>query len=234
MAKLKPIAIIGAMEPEVALLRETMTNGNATRMAGFSMYHGDLEHVPVILMQCGIGKVNAAVGTTLLLDHFNARAVINTGSAGALDDALNIGDVIVADAVLHHDVDVTAFGYEPGQMAQMPARYACDPSLAKAASQAAAGFQEASIHHGLVVSGDQFIHSQEARKKIKQTFPEAAAVEMEAAAIAQVCYRFGVPFVMIRAISDNANGEAESAFDQFLTKAATHSAQTVCKLLADL
>ena len=230
----KPIAIIGAMEQEVEQLRTAMTDCKETKLAGTVIYQGMLVGKQVVLMQCGIGKVNAAIGTTVLLDRFGASAVINTGSAGALADQLNVGDVVIAEALLHHDVDVTAFGYEAGQMAQMPARYTSDAGLVAAAMEAAVSFPNAAINRGLVVSGDQFVHSQVARSNITNIFPDAMAVEMEAAAIAQVCYRFEVPFVVIRAISDNANGEAETSFDQFLATAANHSAQMVQSLLKNI
>lgn len=233
-ASKKIFAIIGAMAQEVALLRDLMSEREEIHIAGTTIYRGVLEKQDVVLMQCGIGKVNAAIGTTLLLDRFEAGAVINTGSAGALAEQLGIGDVVIAETLLHHDVNVTAFGYEAGQMAQMPARYACDANLIDAATKAAASFPAAKVERGLIVSGDQFVHSQTARSHIKSQFVDAMAVEMEAAAIAQVCYRFDVPFVVIRAISDNANGEAEASFDRFLATAADHSAQMVKNLVRNI
>lgn len=227
-------AIIGAMAQEVALLQKAMTNCEETKLAGTTIYQGSLEGKPVVLMQCGIGKVNAAIGTAILLNHFHATSVINTGSAGALSDELQVGDVVIADKLLHHDVDVTAFGYTIGQMAQMPEYYMADTQLVNSALNAAHTFPHANVHSGLITSGDQFIHSESVRKHIKQLFPSALAVEMEAAAIAQVCYRFDVPFVIIRAISDNANGDADVSFDQFLEMAAKHSAAMVRSLLTDI
>lgn len=226
-----PIAIIAAMAQEAALLRGALVQKKVTTIAGMDIVQGFLEDKPVVLMQCGIGKVNAALGTTLLLDHFQAQSVINTGSAGALDSRLNVGDVVIADALLHHDVDVTAFGYVPGQMAQMPATYAGDQHLLDAVRQVATSTMSCGVHSGMIVSGDQFIHGGAALAKIKQHFPQALAVEMEAAAIAQVCYRFAVPFTVIRAISDNANGDACVDFDAFLEQASTHSANMVRQLL---
>lgn len=230
--KSNPIAVIGAMAQEVVLLRDAMSEREEIHIAGTVIYRGVLEAQQVVLMQCGIGKVNAALGTTLLLNHLNAKAVINTGSAGALADHLKIGDVVIAEALSHHDVNVTAFGYAPGQMAQMPTCYLCDERLRTTAKSVASHFSEGAIAQGLIVSGDQFIHNQDDRLHIKQLFDDALAVEMEAAAIAQVCYRFDVPFVVIRAISDNANGEADVSFEQFLSTAAGHSAQMVRHLLA--
>ncbi|MBV7433545.1 5'-methylthioadenosine/adenosylhomocysteine nucleosidase [Cardiobacteriaceae bacterium TAE3-ERU3] len=232
--KKQTFAVIAAMEQEIKLLQSTLKCTKIHNIAGINIHVGGVGSREVLLMQCGIGKVNAAIGTTLLLDRFGVSAIINTGSAGALADQLNVGDVVIAETLLHHDVDVTAFGYEAGQMAQMPARYTSDTGLVAAAMEAAVSFPSAAINRGLVVSGDQFVHSQTERSNITNIFPDAMAVEMEAAAIAQVCYRFEVPFVVIRAISDKANGEAETSFDQFLATAANHSAQMVQSLLKNI
>lgn len=230
----KPIAIIGAMSQEVEALKTRLKNLETIELAGMTIYNGFLDGVYVVVMQCGIGKVNAAIGTTLLMEKFSPHVVINTGSAGGIGAGLSVGDIVVGATVAHHDVDVTAFGYAIGQMAQMPASYDCDKTLGKMAHHAAHAFPDAMIHHGQIVSGDQFIADSARFAAIKQHFPTALAVEMEAAAIAQVCYRFDVPFVVVRAISDLADEDAGVSFDAFIEQAGKHSAEMVIEMIKEL
>ena len=129
------VGIIGAMEPEVKILREAMANPSIMTKAGFTFYTGELAGNTVTLVQSGIGKVASAVATTLLIDNFSPDCVINTGSAGGFEPSLNVGDVVISSEVRHHDVDVTAFGYEIGQVPQMPAGFAAHPKLVEAAEQ---------------------------------------------------------------------------------------------------
>lgn len=229
-----PIAIIGAMPQEVAILTDKLTDANTIEIAEVKIHSGEINDTPVVVLQSGIGKVNASIAATLVIELFNPRAVINTGSAGGIGEGLAVGDIVVGTSVAHHDVDVTAFGYQMGQMAGMPASYECDASLVKVLEQASGAFPQASVHHGQIVSGDQFIASGERFASIKQHFPQAYAVEMEAAAIAQTCYRFAVPFVVVRAISDLANEEASVSFDEFIEQAGKHSADMVVSALSSL
>lgn len=229
----KKVAIIGAMEEEITLLRSKLSDAVTHHVAGLTLYEGYIYQRPILLMQCGIGKVNAAIGTTVLIDRFGASSVINTGSAGALQTELGIGDVVVANQVVHHDVDITAFGYQLGQVAQLPVAYQSDMQLnayTQRAIQQLSGV-EAHVMHGTIVSGDQFIHGGQQLDVLKQHFPDAIAVDMEAAAIAQTCYRFDVPFSIIRSISDAANSDADISFDVFLSKAAQHSSEIILSLL---
>lgn len=229
-----PIGIIGAMPQEVRTLTERLNNPQTTTVAGIHLTEGELNDTPVIIMQCGIGKVNATLGTTLMISRYQPRAIINTGSAGGIGAGLAVGDVVIGDTVTHHDVDVTAFGYAAGQVAQMPENYPCDARLIKIAKQAAQAFPDAIIHHGQIVSGDQFIADSTHFSIIKNTFSTALAVEMEAAAIAQTCYRFAVPFVVVRAISDLADESASVSFDEFIEQAGAHSANMVIALIKSL
>ena len=151
-----------------------------------------------------------------------------------MGSGLKVGDVVIGTQTAHHDVDVTAFGYAIGHVPRMPARFESDPALCAAAEKAAAAFEHAAVHRGLIVSGDQFVHSSESVAEVRRHFPDAQAVEMEAAAIAQSCHRFGVPFVVIRAISDLADEEADTSFETFLKTASVHSAQMVLQLIEAL
>lgn len=227
------IGIIGAMEEEVTILKRKLNDMNEINIAHVKFYVGKLNHKEVVLTQSGIGKVNASISTTLLIEKFNPEVVINTGSAGALDQTLSIGDILVSNHVLYHDANATAFSYEYGQIPQMPKTYTTDPTLLKKTMHVLEQ-QQLNGKVGMIVSGDSFIGSSEQRQKIKQQFPEAMAVEMEATAIAQTCYQFKVPFIVIRAVSDLANGKADISFEEFLDKAALSSSETVSLLVESL
>lgn len=175
----------------------------------------------------------AAIGTTLLLEHCQPDIVINTGSAGGLDPNLNVGDIVVSTEVRYHDADVTAFGYEPGQMAQCPPAFMADPKLIALAEKCIQQLDMNAVR-GLVCSGDAFINGAEPLARIKKTFPQVAAVEMEATAIGQVCHQFAVPFVVVRAISDVADKESHTSFDEFLPVAARQSSLMIAAILAEL
>lgn len=229
-----PVAIIGAMEQEIALLQSRIAQPQHEKVAHVAITRGTLAGKPVLLAQSGIGKVNAAITTTVLLEKYQAACVINTGSAGGLQGGMKQGDVIVGIQTAHHDADATAFGYAIGQLPQMPARYEADAALVEHAARAAIAFDGAAIHRGLIVSGDQFINHPDKIARIRTHFPDALAVEMEAAAIAQTCYQFARPCVIIRALSDLADGEAEYSFETFLQMAATHSAEMVENLVKAL
>lgn len=227
------IALIGAMPPEISLLQESLQNLRSEHMADFDIYCGEYAGKNVVLALSGIGKVNAALSTALVLQH-RPDFVINTGSAGGLGSGLKVGDVVIGTQTAHHDVDVTAFGYAIGHVPRMPARFESDPALCAAAEKAAAAFEHAAVHRGLIVSGDQFVHSSESVAEVRRHFPDAQAVEMEAAAIAQSCHRFGVPFVVVRAISDLADEQADTSFETFLKTASVHSAKMVLQLIEAL
>lgn len=225
--------IIGAMEEEVTLLRDKIDNRQTLNIAGCEIYTGTLNGVDVALLKSGIGKVSAAMGATLLLEHCKPDVVINTGSAGGLAPSLKVGDIVVSDEVRYHDADVTAFGYEYGQMAGCPAAFKADDKLIAAAQET---IEQLNLHavRGLVVSGDAFINGSVNLAKIRHNFPQAIAVEMEATAIGHVCHNFGVPFVVVRAISDVADQQSHLSFEEFLAVAAKQSSLMVETLLTSL
>lgn len=228
------IAVIGAMQPELDLLQNRLDNAVTTQIGSITFHEGVLAGKDVVLVLSGIGKVNAAVATALVIQQYRPDYVINTGSAGGLGQGLRVGDVVIGAEVAHHDVDVTAFGYVHGQVPQLPVRYASDAGLMKAAKHAAVAFAGATIREGLVLSGDQFIHDSHTIDHIRRHFADVEAVEMEAAAIAQACHQLHTPFVVVRAISDAADEEANQSFDAFLQTASRHSAQMVEALVAAL
>lgn len=230
----QPIGIIGAMEEEVALLRSQMQNVHTELHAGFEYTLGELHEQPVALLKSGIGKVNAAIGATLLCQLYQPKAVINTGSAGGFDPELAVGDIVISSAVCHHDVDVTPFGYEWGQVPGQPACFLPDASLVETAKAALETLPQLKAKTGLIATGDRFMHDPQDVETVRQRFPEMIAAEMEAAAIAQVCHAFQTPFVVIRALSDIAGKENALTFEQFLETAATHSATLIMEMVKKL
>ena len=228
------IGIIGAMEPEVAHLVSALDNACSQTIAGIELISGTLNGKDVIVTRSGIGKVAASIATTLLIENYAPDYVINTGSAGGFVDSLNIGDIVISSEVRHHDVDVTAFGYEIGQMAQQPAAFIPDAKLVAAANSAVESLGEVKAIEGLICTGDSFICDPIRTKVMLTNFPTMAACEMEGAAIAQVCHQFKVPFVVIRSLSDNANNDSPVDFDTYIVKAGHHSALMVMALIAKL
>ncbi|UTW13493.1 5'-methylthioadenosine/S-adenosylhomocysteine nucleosidase [Marinobacterium rhizophilum] len=228
------IGIIGAMDQEVELLKSALQPIEEHQYAGFSFFSGQMHGQSVVLLKSGIGKVNAAVSTALLLQVFKPDCIINTGSAGGFDEQLDVGDIVISTEVRHHDVDVTVFGYEPGQVPGLPAAFEPDLLLAQLAEQCIGQMQGMKTVRGLIATGDSFMNCAERVTKTRALFPTMKAVEMEAAAIAQTCHCFDVPFIVIRALSDIAGKESNLSFDQFLETAATHSAQMVMAIVKSL
>lgn len=224
------IGIIGAMAQEVEILLSYMAEPKLTEIAGCKIYEGKINNTDVALLQSSIGKTAAAMGTALLLQLAKPEMVINTGSAGGLDANLNVGDIVISTEVRHHDVDVTAFGYEKGQLPANPAAFMANEQLAQIAIKETekAGFNAVS---GLICSGDLFVNGSDMIARIRNDFPSVKAVEMEAASIAQVCHAFQVPFVVVRAISDVADKESHLSFDEFLPLAAEKSSEIVLAML---
>lgn len=232
---MKRIGIIGAMSQEVEHLASLLDDRRTRTHVGSTFHSGLLHGVEVVILQSGIGKVNAAVGTTLLLDMYRPEAVINTGSAGGFGEGLEIGDIVVSSEVRHHDVDAVVFGYEHGQVPDMPAAYRPDPRLVTIARECVESLGEVRVVEGLIATGDVFMACPERVAQTRTRFPTMLAAEMEAAAIAQTCHLYGCPFVVIRALSDIAGGsDNHLSFAQFLDQAADHSARMVEAMVARL
>lgn len=228
------IGIIGAMDEEVSILKAKLENIETTIIAGCEFYQGNLNGKEVILTKSGIGKVAASVATTLLLERFQPDTIINTGSAGGYSTDLNVGDIVISTEVRFHDVDLTAFGYEIGQMAQLPAAFEADKTLIDVAQQAAQTIQDINIIQGLICTGDIFMADPQKAQIARNNFPTMVACEMEAAAIAQVCHQFSVPFVIIRSLSDIAGKKSELSFEQYLPIAAKNASILVEAILKRL
>jgi len=239
------IGIIGAMENEISLLCETMgkqeTSFSSEKIGSFEFLVGKIEGKDVVVLRCGIGKVNAAVGCALLIQKFNPSYVINTGSAGGTNPKLKVGDAIISTGLVYHDVDVTAFNYAPGQLPGQPQIFTVDEALVKLAETAVDELKCESIlpksfdHcRGLIGSGDVFMHEAERIDAVCRLFTGLAAVEMEGAAIAHCCRLFSVPVLVIRSLSDIAGSESPMSFDEFLPIASKHSAEIVMRVVRNL
>lgn len=228
------VAVIGAMEEEVELLREVIEFAQTSTIANCEFIEGKIGAHEVVLVKSGIGKVNAAMATTLLLQIFKPDVVLNTGSAGGFLESLEVGTVVISDEVRHHDVDVTVFNYEHGQVPGQPAAYKSDASLMQLALTAVEEIGEHAHATGLIASGDAFMSDPERVAKVRALFPTMIAAEMEAAAVAQICHQFDIPFVVIRALSDIAGKESSISFDEFLPLAARHSTDIVLRVLSKL
>ncbi|MBE5873538.1 MAG: 5'-methylthioadenosine/adenosylhomocysteine nucleosidase [Lachnospiraceae bacterium] len=222
------IGIIGAMELEVEQLKSKMTVSNIVTKAGMEFYEGNLNGASVVVVRSGIGKVNAALCVQILVDLFEVTHIINTGVAGSLNAALDIGDILISKDAIHHDMDTTIFGYQLGEVPQMGTReFKADERLMSLAKNSCEKVNEG-IHAivGRVVSGDQFISSKEVKERLIANF-QGDCAEMEGASIAHGAYLNKVPFVIIRAISDKADDSAEMDYPSFERAAAAHSAKLV-------
>ena len=226
------IGIIGAMEEEVNRLKDNMTVEKVLNKANMEFYCGVLQEKKVVIVRSGIGKVNAAICTQILCDDFNVTAVINTGVAGSLKNEINIGDIVLSNDALQHDVDVTCFGYEYGIIPRMKqSEFQADTDLVKLAEQVCNTVNpDIATYIGRVISGDQFISEAEKKDWLVEKF-NGYCTEMEGAAIAQTAYLNQIPFLIIRAVSDKADNSAQMDYNEFEMKAIEHTVKLVTGLL---
>jgi adenosylhomocysteine nucleosidase len=226
------IGIIGAMASEIQLLLEDLQDRVDEHYGTFTLHVGRLENRPVTLAQCGVGKVNAAALTQLMLLQ-DIDQVIFTGVAGALDDALGVGDIVISQDAMQSDPDVTALGYKLGEVPGEPLSWTADPRLVQLAQQAARTLEGVAVTVGRVLSCDQFIANAEKSQWLRETFA-GSCTEMEGAAMAQICAKWQVPFVIIRSISDSADHSAKVDFREFTLLAASRAKQVVREMLRDM
>ncbi len=232
---MKKIGIIGAMDLEVDALKAKMSVSNIVKKANMDFYEGTLNGTDVVIVRCGIGKVNAALCVQILADNFNVSHVINTGVAGSLNAKLDIGDILISKDAIHHDMDVRVFGYALGEVPQMGFReFKADENLVTLAKASCEKVNpDINVLVGRVVSGDQFISSKEVKEHLIKEF-QGDCAEMEGASIAHGAHLNNIPFVIIRAISDKADDSAEMDYPTFEKAAAQHSAKLVEDLVASI
>ena len=226
------LGIIGAMQEEVALLISDLTDHRQQLSPGVTLHSGVLDGHPVLITEGGIGKVNAAM-TTAALIAAGATQVIFTGVAGGVHPELRVGDIVVSTDCLQHDVDVTALGYDLGVVPGESLSWDADAGLRDLALEAARELEGVRAVAGRIASGDQFVASREKVQWLWETFG-AACAEMEGAAVAQVCAKHGVPFVVIRSVSDTADHDAKVDYREFMPLVARHAKQVVRGMLARL
>ena len=226
------IGIIGAMEEEVAALKEDMDIQETVEQASMVFCKGKLCGKDVVVVRSGIGKVNAGICAQILVDRFQADMLINTGIAGSLDARIDIGDMVISTDALHHDMDATIFGDAIGQIPRMDTlAFPADEELVRKAAKAnEKANPDIRTFTGKVASGDQFISSREAKEKIVENF-HPLCVEMEGAGIAQAAYLIKVSYVIIRAISDKADNSATMDYPTFERQAIAHSVRLMKELL---
>ncbi len=226
------IGIIGAMEEEVLTLKDKMEIREVRSVASLDFFSGVFKNMEVVVVQGGIGKVNAAVCTQILIDIFHVDAVINTGVAGALHPDLEIGDIVISSEAVQHDFDASGFGYEVGEIPRMDQSYfKSDEHLVKIAKKASDVLNsDINVFVERIVSGDQFIAHPDRKTEIMEKF-KGYCTEMEGAAIAHVCYLNKVPCVIIRSISDKADDSAEVNFAEFTKMAALNACKLIERML---
>jgi len=230
------VGVIAAMPEEIRHLRTALQEESQATHAGIDFYAGHLpfdagQQTPVVLAQSGIGKVNAALTTQLMIDRYGVNLIINTGSAGGLADKQCIGDFVLANRLCHHDIDVTLLGLLPGELPGLPRYYPVKPRYVKLLDTLAR--EQGIPHHiGTIATGESFIYKPEQVAYIKRHFDQVVACEMEAAAVAQVAFLNRVDAVVIRGLSDIAGHQAEVNFEKYLDLASRRSSQLVSAFVA--
>ncbi len=228
------IGIIGAMEEEVTELKKQMTSVTKHDKANMTFYEGNLLGHDTVLVVSGIGKVNAAICTQILIDKFNVQKIINVGVAGGLSKEVHPCDMVIATKLVYHDVDVTQFDYPKGQVPRMDTLYfPCDKELCDLAINACKKIDGINVFHQPIASGDQFLSNPKLMININKTFG-AFAGEMEGASIAHVCYLNDIPCAVIRSISDNAITGDLMDYDKFSQQAIKHTVIVIIEMLKNL
>lgn len=232
---MRKYGIIGAMEEEVEMLKGEMKNVKTTVIAGMTFCEGMLWKHPTVVVRSGIGKVNMAICTQILIDLFHVEALINTGVAGGLYSELSIGDIVLSSEAMQHDMDVTGLGHQKGEIPRMDTYiFKADEELIKVAKEACETVNtDIQCFVGRVVSGDQFIQSSAKKEQLIRDFGGYCA-EMEGAAMAQVAFLNQIPFLVVRAISDKADDSAQISYEQFEQQAIIHTMKLLAAMFLKL
>ena len=226
------IGIIAAMSEEIDFIKSHLQQVKEKKIKDIIFYFGNIANKSVVAVLSGVGKTNAAIATLLLIEKWSVDCIINIGTAASFSQSVAVGDVVVSTEVAHHDVDVTAFDYVRGQLPQLPAVFQADMDwIAILKNYQPDDFN---INFGLIVSGDQFIHEKQQKENILQHFSQSLACDMEASSIAQVCFKFGVNFVIIRSISDGANSDSSVDFYTFIQLASQRSSMIALELIHNI
>lgn len=226
------IGIIAAEEKEIEAIKKVMKNLKQVKHKKTQIYLGEISNKECIVLKSGVGKVNAARTTQLLIDKFEISEIINVGSAGSINSNIKYGDIVIGKELVQHDVDITAFGHPKGYITDIGVKFYSTPALIEKAYKVMEKIDknENSIHIGDIASGDIFFTSLEGAKKLRQDF-ECDCVEMEGAAIAQVCFLEEIPYICIKSISDTPNGNNNIEFDQYLEMASKRCAEFLAEFV---
>ncbi|MCG8474895.1 MAG: 5'-methylthioadenosine/adenosylhomocysteine nucleosidase, partial [Cytophagales bacterium] len=242
------VAIVGAMPVEVEAFRKAMNVTKKTERMGFLFYEGTINQTPVVLVRCGIGKVNAAMTAALLMEHYQPECLLFSGIAGGVGEKLHAGDLVLGAQVFHHDMGTLKdSGFEhwgvpnPRTGKDNPVLFHADRKLLQLAENTAKSFsfesmsdrgktRKPAVVSGCIATGDAFVASEDKNKILKKTF-QTIAVDMESASVAQVCFQHGVPFLIIRSISDGANEDTESAYYENKKRSARNASRFVLELV---
>lgn len=224
--------IIAAMQEEMYEIEKIMGEKENIKIHELNFIKGKINDKTVVLVEAGVGKVNAARTTQILIDKFEVNSIINVGSAGSANDKLDIGDIVIGKKVVQHDFDITAFGHPKGYISNVGAFLESDEKLIERMQQTILKINDKNFNIlvGTIASGDIFCTDINMKDKIRKKF-NADAIEMEGAAIAQVCKLDSIPFIIIRGISDKPNGKNEITFDQFLKQASKRCAEIIKEFL---
>ncbi|MGM0518638.1 MAG: 5'-methylthioadenosine/adenosylhomocysteine nucleosidase [Campylobacterota bacterium] len=226
---MKKIAIMGAMEEEIEPLLSYFDNVNVVDYADNKFYEVNFNGLDIVIAYSKIGKVFASLTATTMIEKFGCDTLLFSGVAGAINPKLEIGDLIIADKLCQHDLDITAFGHPHGYVPGGNVYIDTSDKLKNIAKEVAYE-NKLNIIEGTIATGDQFVHSDEQKDRIKENF-DADALEMEGASVAVVCKSLNIPFFILRAISDTANMEANFDFDEFLKTSAKNSADYIIKII---
>ncbi|WP_456471381.1 5'-methylthioadenosine/adenosylhomocysteine nucleosidase [Caminibacter sp.] len=226
------IGILCAMREELEPILEQVEIKEVVEHGKNKFYKAKFKNMDLILAYSKIGKVNSATTATIMIEKFGAKKLLFSGVAGAVDEDLKIGDLVIADKTCQHDVDLTVFGYEPGYIPESKVYFECDKNLNLIAKKVAEKMN-VRLKEGIIASGDQFVHSKERKEWIKKTF-NAIAIEMEGGAVGCVAWTLNIPFFMLRAISDTAEEGAGVDFDEFLEESSKVSAEFLIKMLKEI
>ena len=224
----KYIGIITAIDEEYDAIKDVMENKEKIKIYNLTIYKGQINNKDCLLTKCGVGKVNSARTTQILTDKFDLSYVINVGSAGGLNDNLNIGDIVVGTQLVQHDFDTTSFGYEKGEIPNTGRFFKSDKKLIEKCKNIR--IDNINIIEGIIASGDIFLNEVYMKEKINKKF-KADCGEMEGAAISQVCYLNNIPFIVVRSISDKPNGNNEIDFDRYIKFASKNCAKFILQMV---
>ncbi len=227
------ILVIGAMEEEIKVFQSMIENCEQIDISGVKHFKGSYSGKDVILMLSGVGKINAAINTTVMFENYDIKYVLNIGTAGGINKELNFGDIVVSDRVVSHDVDITGFGRAMGELPDQEIYFESDKKLVDYVL-AIKDKLSTKVHLGLIATGDLFVHQKEQMDKIIKYFPESLACEMEAYAVARVASKYQTPFIVVRSISDLVFLEQGYDFRTYLDIASKNSTTILTELIKEI